>query len=164
MSLSKIDSDVLITGLLYPAGGLTVPASAIADSQVAAAANISALKLEHLRNIDLALTDHATNAAAVRKVIYGAENPGAIDKFEAFVTVAAGATTTITVDLYKNGSSVLSSAISFTSSLTAYTKSAGTVSSATFTDDDVFEVVVTVTGSNPPKGLNARLVLRERGY
>lgn len=164
MSLSKIDSDVLITGALYPAGGVTLPASSVADSQVATAAGISALKLEHLNNIDLALTDHATNAAAVRKVIYGAENPGTIDKFECFVTVAAGATTTITVDLYKNGSSVLSSAISFTSSLTAYTKSAGTVSSATFTDDDVFEVVVTVTGSNPPKGLNARLVLRERGY
>lgn len=163
MAQSRVDGDLYVTGTLT-AASLNVPASAVGNAEIEAQAGIDASKLEHVHNVTLCLSDHATSAATVRKGIWVAENSGTIDKFAAFVTVAAGAATTVTVDLLKNGTTVLSALPTITNADTALVEDVGTVSSATFTDGDIFEVSVTLTGANPPKGLNARLYVRERGY
>lgn len=163
MPLSRIDGDLYVTGTLT-AASMNVPAGSVSDADVEAQANVAASKLEHMHTVNLAVFDHATDVTTRRMGIWSAENPGTIDRFEVWVSVAAGAATTVTVDLLKNGTTVLTSAVSIDNTLTAYTSLAATISSANFTDGDKFEISATLSGTNEPKGLNCRLVARERGY
>lgn len=161
--MNKIEGDTYITGTLT-AGAMNVPASSVGNTEIEAQANISASKLEHQHNLNVAIFDHATDVSARRVGFFRAESNCTIDKFAVYVTVAAGATTTVSVDLLKNGTTILTGTISITNSHTAYQIVEGTLSSSTLVADDVLEVNVTISGTNEPKGLNACAVIRERGY
>lgn len=161
--MNKIEGDTYITGTLT-AGAMNVPASSVGNTEVEAQANISASKLEHQHNLNVALFDHATSVVAKRQAIFRAESNCTIDEVGAYVTVAAGASTTVTIDILKNGTTVLTSTISITNAQTAYQEVAGTVSSSSLVAGDKLEANVTITGANAPKGLNVFAVIRERGY
>lgn len=160
---SRIDGDLFVTGTMV-AGSMTLPAACVTDTAVQAGTGIDATKLQHQHQITTPLCDHATSPAAKRLVmhkVYGAT--GEVVAFSVGVTVAAGAATTITVDLKKNGSSILTSTITVDNTTVAF----DAVDAAGFTDTalvvgDVLEAEITaVSGVNLPKGVHAVLVLRE---
>lgn len=163
MALTVIDSDVLVLGSLSPRT-FTLPASAVANSNVAAAAGISASKLEHQYNKAAVLCDHATDAAAKRVQIHRVYGTTAtILQFGVIVTVAATSTGAAVVNLRKNGSSILSATITVDSTVAVNTlKQPSGFTSTALAVGDVLEVSIdSVSGSTLPKGLSCHLVLRE---
>ena len=163
MAFSTLDSDLYVNGSLT-ARSVVLPESSVTNASVQAAAGINASKLEHQHQPALVLSDHATDVAAVRKVIHRVKGATAdIVDFRIGCTVAATSTGTATFQLKKNGSNILSAAITLDSGTAAF----GTVAAAGYTSTelvagDVLEVeVLTATGSTLPKGVFAALTVRE---
>jgi hypothetical protein len=69
----------------------------------------------------------------------------------------------VTVDLRKNGTTILTSVITISVAQAAYARVAGAIASAAYIAGDVFELVVTATagGGTLPQGLFVDTVLRE---
>lgn len=69
----------------------------------------------------------------------------------------------MTVDLKKNGTSVLTSTVTIDHTVAAYTQVAASIATNTYVAGDVFEVVVTATagGGTLPQGLFVALITRE---
>lgn len=163
MALSTIESDVYVNGSLY-AKTFTMPSGVVVNDSVSATAAIAASKLQHQHQITTPLTDHATDAAVVRKVLHRVKGATAtLVEFGVGATVAAGSATTVTVDLLKNGSSILSATISLDIATSAFTlKTPSGYTSTALVAGDVLEVNVSaVTGANEPKGLFTALTIRE---
>lgn len=159
---SRHEGDLYVTGSLS-AATMLVSAGAVANTQVQAGAAIAADKLQQQHQPVICLFSHADDVAVVRKGIYAVYGTTAtILAFRAWVSVAAGATTTVTVDLLKNGTTILSATVDFTNADSAFTiKSAAGFTSTALVDGDVLEVSVGLTGTNEPKGLCCQLVLNE---
>lgn len=161
-------ADQQINGNLNVAGSitcqsLTPPAGCITAAAIEAAAGIEASKQEH-QHEPVFRQAHGTAAAARREVLHVVNGATAdLISFKVGNVVASIGNSTITVDLYKNGSSILSSTITLNSSSTAYSLSSGTFSSSTAVSGDVFEVVVTVSAGSGTlgQGVFASLVIRE---
>jgi hypothetical protein len=160
MATSTINSNLHVIGTITASAGVTPSTNSITDSHVQAGAGIAASKIEHQYTITYGQTGTGTAATIPIHVAYG---DGEIVSFRAgSIAIAVGAAT-CTVDLKKNGSSVLSSVITLDSANTARVMEAGTLSSSTYSNDDFFEVVVTATagGGTIPTGLAVQAVLRE---
>jgi hypothetical protein len=85
-----------------------------------------------------------TAAVGESRVIHEALNTGTITDFRAgAVTVPIGADT-VSVDLKKNGTSILSAPISITSSFTTRVSQAATIATPGIVAGDVLEVVITI--------------------
>ena len=124
----------------------TLPAGCVTNAMVNAAAAIAATKLEHQHAITIAQESDQTATAEKRPVhsVYGAT--GTIVSFEAGCVTLCTSTSTVSVDLLKNGTSVLSSVISLDSADTARSPSTGTVSTTTLADGDLLEVQISPLG------------------
>ena len=94
-------------------------------------------------------------------MVYG--TTGTVVAFEVGSVTACTGDSTITVDLHKNGASILTGVITLDSANTAYIVEAGTLSSATLADGDVLEVVVnaTVGTGTLGNGVFASCIIRE---
>jgi hypothetical protein len=158
-----------INNNLYVAGNLacqtfTPPSGCIGDSAIAGSAGIQSTKLTARREIVLA--DPSATAGASKQqtihVIYGAT--GTLVDYSAGAVVPLGSGDTYTVDLYKNGSSILTAVISLASTDGARTlKAAGGFTSTSLADGDWLEVKTTYTHSSgtAPEGVTIRLTLDE---
>jgi len=160
------NTDLLVQGTINATTNKP-SAGAVADASVAAYAGtgtgISASKLQQRFDSHYA-QESATNAASearVAHVVRGAN--GTIQDFYAGAVVLLTGADTCTVDLKKNGSSILTAAISLLSSDTVRVAKAGSLSSASVVAGDVLEVVVTATHSSGtlPKGVFARVSVTE---
>lgn len=155
-----IPSDVLINGMLSFGGNgaLSLPTGSVGNTQIAALAGIDASKVIHFISKCLSQGSTAT-ASAQSGVIHVAKGAGTIQAFRAGSVVANIGAAACTVDLKKNGSSILSSTIALNSSISAYATVAGTISHTTYVAGDVFEWVVTATagGGTLALGLFAQL-------
>ena len=82
---------------------------------------------------------------------------------EAGVVVQAAGAATVTVDLRKNGTTILSGVITLNNTHVAYAEVAGTISSARYVTGDVFEIVLTATagGGTLPQGVYVNTIFRE---
>lgn len=159
--LSRIYGDLFVEGSLA-ASQLAVPAGAIGDGQVAPAAGIQATKLEHQHRLMYAQQNSTAVAEAkVVYVCYGAS--GSVVDFRAGCIAVCTGDATITVDLLKNGTSILASALVLNSSDTNRVAKQGTVSSSTLAAGDVLEVAVTVSAGTGTlgTGLFAALTVHE---
>lgn len=166
MSLSTIDGDLLVLGTLT-ASSQSVPASAVGDTQVQAAANVAASKLEHQHEKTAVLCDHATSAAAKRQQlhrVYGAT--GTILQFGVAASVICTSDATVTVDLKKNGSTILSATISLDSGTAALIlKQPSGFTSTALVVGDVLEAEITAVSAGSgavAKGVSCHLTLREK--
>ena len=160
---TRIDSDVYVNGNLNSLT-MSIPAGTITNTAVNAAADIAATKLEHRSKI-LYAQESATNAADESRVVYccyGAT--GTIIAFEAGSVVVATGNATCTVDLKKNGTSVLSAPITLDSTNTIMVAEAGTVTTTAIADGNVLEVVIDGTAGTGAlaKGIFASIVLDEK--
>lgn len=159
--------DVRVNGALR-ATTIQIPDETIDDDAIAAA-GLSATVLQHQYQPVYTQVSTVT-AAADRKVVHVVHGvSGTIIGFSASavtkMTAAGPDDRAVTVDLYKNGASILSAVITMNkSTLTAnFLLLDGTLSSTTLAADDVLEVVVAISGSTGTQALGvfAKLVLRE---
>ena len=142
----------------------TVPDGSFGDAQISTANPITAPKLQHQYDVIYSQLNGVA-AASERKVVHVARSAGSVAAFEAGpVTIAAGAAT-VTLDLRKNGTSILTGVITLTSAHAAYNKVAGALNPASvaYALGDVFEVVTVATagGGTLPQGVFADAVFRE---
>jgi hypothetical protein len=157
---STFDEPVLMRGGLTIVGDFIVPNNSITNEKVASSTVIAATKLAHRHYARVSV---AGTVATATFPIHEAYAAGSIVQLVvASIVVAIGAAT-VTVDLRKNGTTVLSSVVTLNSSSVARTPVAGTVSSASYTSGDFFEVVITATasGGTLPSGLLVQMIVDE---
>jgi len=159
---TRLEGQTHVAGALT-AESITLPAGTVTNAGVAAAAGISASKLEHQHQITLAQDNGSAATAQTRvvHVVYGAT--GTLQSIQAGCETACIGDSTIDVDVHVNGSSVLTATIELSSSESAYELVAGTFSDDDLTADDVIEIVITVTAGTGTlgEGVFANLVLTE---
>lgn len=156
-----INNNLHVAGTVT-AEAMTVPAEGVSDASVQASANIAETKVK--RRVDAHFAQNGT-AAADTRFIWKASKAGTISSAFAGSIVANIGDSTVTVNIKKNGTTILSSNISLTSSHTARQAVAGTLSVTTFAAGDVFEVTVTVSAGTGTlaTGLFAGIVAVENG-
>ncbi len=143
---------------------VTLPANCVGDANFTAASPLGVDKQGHQYLKGLAQV-HGSAAAAERRVVHVARAAGVLDDFRAGVVVACTGNATVTVDLRKNGTTVLDAPIVLDNTNTAFAKEAAGVSAAAddYVAGDVFEVVVTVNAGTGAlgQGLFAQGAFRE---
>lgn len=162
--VQRIDGDLAVEGLIYSRGivpNTASPTGGITNAMVAANAGISATKVQQQRIKVESLANHGSAPAAIRKTIqriFGAT--ATIGSFSASVTQAI-TSGTVTIDLYKNGSSILTAPLTLNSSAgtggTAGDIVDGALSSTALAEGDKLEVVVTVSSPSGGGGLDYML-------
>jgi hypothetical protein len=136
-------------GDLYVAGNITgktmtVPDGSVTNAAVAATAGIAASKLRHtFRQRYAQPNTTATTETRVIHLVVGAT--GTINGFSAGSIVANIGAATVTVDLRKNGATVLTGVITLNNANTAYVPAAGVIASPNVVAGDVLSVVITAT-------------------
>lgn len=160
MSYSNLAGTVAVETLVPIA--ITLPASCVGNSNVQAGAGIQASKLQHVFHPVYGQPggSASTTERKVVSVVRGATATAL--SFAAGVRTACSGGATLTVDLLKNGTSILTGTVSL-SSATAYSVNAGTLSSTSLVAGDVLEVSVTATagGGTVGSGVFAVLSLAE---
>lgn len=162
MGQTRFDQDVHVNGTLS-AKTLDIPASTIVDADVSSAADIGQGKLEHQHAKHYSQANAAaSDETRMLHVVYGAS--GTILDFRAGSIAKAVGDSTVTVDLKKNGTTVLSSVITLDNANTNRVAEAGTLSVTTLTNGDVLEVVIdaTIGTGTLPTGVFCELRLKEK--
>lgn len=125
---------------------------AVDDDAVGGGADIAAAKLEH-RFQPVYAQPGGSASAAERKAVHVVHGATAtLNGVQAGSRTACTGNATITIDVQKNGVSVLTSTFVLDSANTAYVTEAGTVSGGDLVQDDVIEVVVTVNAGSGTLG------------
>ncbi len=147
---STIQGDLFINGTLTPKA-FTPPASSITSASVTGP--IAASKLE-MRRHETVTQVHGTAAATERRVIATVRGTtGTIVAFRAGCVVANVGAATVTVDLKKNGTTVLTSVITLDSANAAYAiEDAAGFTSTALVANDVLEVVIVATAGGGTLG------------
>lgn len=158
---NRLDGDLYLGGRFTPSH-MTYPANEITDAAVSSVAGIGAEKLEH--QYEKVYSQPNTTATAETRIIHVVHGDTAtVLEFEAGSIVACVGAATITVDLKKNGTTILSGVITLDSGNTAYVTEAGTISSPSLVDGDVLTIVTTATagGGTIGTGFFCSVKLRE---
>lgn len=160
---SRIEGDVYVNGTLT---GKTLAPSAgcVVDASVSASADIAATKVNHQhRAVFAQANSSAASETRVIYVCYGAS--GTVVAFSAGSIAAAVGAATVTVDLKKNGTSILTGVITLDNANTARVVEAGTLTgSNSVVAGDVLEVVTVATagGGTLPTGVFAAATINEK--
>lgn len=162
MSQIVLPTDLYVSGNLA-SKSFTPAAGCITDAAVQQNAGIQATKLQHQYEKGLAQASNV-NAASQRQpihVVYGAN--ATIVEFEAGAIVPITGNDTVTVDLWKNGSSVLTAAITLNNTQSARQLVAASLASTTAVAGDVFEVNIVYTHNTgtAPQGVFCQMVIQE---
>ncbi len=162
MAGTRFEGDIFVPGNIS-SRTLTIPAGTVLNAAVGSAAAIAATKTiqQHVLTVSQESGTAVPDEEFVVHCVYGATATAVA--FEAGAVVASAGAATVSVDLHKNGTTVLSAAITLNSSQTAYETVTATISTTAYTDGDVLEVIIdgTVGGGTLAKGVFATLVLRE---
>lgn len=144
-------SEMLIaTGGLTVVGQLGLPAGALTNTMIAALAGISGDKQQHVNRKAHAQSGTVASVTIPIHAVFGAT--GVLKAIKAgLITPCAGAAT-VTIDLKKNGASVLTGVITLNSSTAARAFVAGVLSSTALTVGDFLELVVTATAGGGTVG------------
>jgi hypothetical protein len=159
---------VRIEGDAYVAGSLTARTNtpsdlAVTNAHISATAAIEASKLQHQFK-KVVSQDENTNAfdeGYVIHVVHG--TTGTVTAFQAGSVARATGTDTCTVDLHKDGASILTGLITLDSANAHYTPEAGTINSGAVVAGDVLEVIFDATAGDGtlPTGVYASMVIVE---
>jgi hypothetical protein len=129
------------------------PAGCIDNEAVESGAEIDADKVE--RRITKTYAQNANAASAAdRRVIHVARKPGVLTEVKAGVVVACLGDSTITVNVKKNGTTVLTAVVVLDNTNTAFAIESGAVSGAAddYVTGDVFDVTITVSAGTGTLG------------
>jgi hypothetical protein len=168
MAADTFQNDVIILGQLS-AKSIVLPAGSVGDAQMTLANPVQATKLQHQYEVGYAqyagLPASGTTVVNDQLVLHVVRGSTGIPlDFKAGVVVANVGAATVTVDLWRNGASILTSVITLNNSQAAYQLvTAAGFSFTSLVAGDVLEVKVIATagGGTLAKGLFANLHMRE---
>lgn len=142
----------------------TAPPLSIGDTAIAAGTNVDADKLQHRFRCTFNQI-HGSVATTERRPIYEAYATATLLRVRAGSVVACSGAATITVDVKKNNTSMLTAVITLDSGNTAYILEAATLASTALVAGDVLEVVVVATagGGTLGQGLIVVVDIDENG-
>lgn len=150
MGLSVHNGDLNVTGTLR-VGALSLPATCVVDANVSGSSPLTAGKTRHRHAVTEAQA-HGTASVARRSAVRVAHAAGEVVAVRAGVSVACVGDSTISVDVTKNGTTILSAPVGIDSGDLAFALVAGVVSDAPYVAGDVFEVQVTVSAGTGTLG------------
>lgn len=159
--MNVIDGDCHVQGRLT-ANSMTLADNSVGNLQVSTLSPITADKFYH-QHQQIYQQPHGTAVADARTVVHVARGSGTFHAVQAGLVVAITGDSTITVNVYKNGVTVLSATIALDNGDAAFGELNGAIASAAYVAGDVFEVVVdaTVGTGTLGQGLYVVLVFRE---
>lgn len=159
--MNRIEGDTYVAGTLT-AQSLQPSAGSVVNATVSVSAAIVATKLQQQRVVVYS-QDSTTDATVERKVIHIVNGATAtLVSFKAGSTAIASGGGNAVVDLLKNGSSILSSAITLDNTNTARVlEEASGYSSTSLVAGDVLEFKLTSAASTKPTGVFCQLVITE---
>jgi len=164
MATVTFPEDVNVRGTLT-VQTVVLPDNAItSSSKVIAGCNISADKTE--QRVFPSWQQPNTAATTETRTLFVARRPGTLNEVLAGSIAAAVGNSTVTVDIRKNGTTVLSSVLTLTNSYVGRIAQAGAISgSGTFVAGDWFEAVITATiGTGTlPTGFFVQLEVDQNG-
>lgn len=162
MAADRITNDRQYTGTVTFTTAPALPANTItAQTQIAAAIGIAYTKVQQLRREMIFQAGTAASASIPIMRGYGATgtvlavNVGSI-------AIAVGAAT-VTVDIKKNGTTILSAVVQLDSGNTARVTEGGTITVPSYVAGDFFEAVIVATagGGTIPTGLFVEMIASE---
>lgn len=161
---SVIQGDMVVEGNFF-AGTMNVPAGAVDNASVASGTPgnfIDPSKLES-RIGRFYAQPNTTATTETRAIHYTVGATGSLIAFQAGSIAKAVGAATVTVDLKKNGASVLSALVTLDSTSTSRAAISATIATAGFVVGDEFEIVITATagGGTLPTGVFVNLLLNE---
>lgn len=135
----------------------------VVDSDVSRSAGLNAITMQHAHRF-FSRDNGALSATptSFTEQCYFATQTTTVQTFYAMLNVC-GSATSITVDLQKNGSSILSSVITLTNSTGNRVPVSATISSPTLASGDLLEIVVTVSSATGASGLAVQGYVIETG-
>ena len=140
---SRIDGNFIFRGIIQFLN-IILPNGCVADKHIGVAAAVQASKLQHQHRSGYA-QESATTAAAETRIVHVVHGTSGLAKaVKAGCVVPCVGDATITVDLLKNGVSILTAAISLTSAQAAYALVDGVIDTDTLAAGDVLEMAVAV--------------------
>lgn len=157
----RMPGDLYVTGNIGCAT-MSIPANTVVNAAVSASADITSTKLEMQRSFTYSQNGTAASATIPIHVVYGATC--SLVSIKAVSIVANIGAATVTVDLKKNGSSVLSAVITLDSANTARVAESGTITTAGGVAGDLYELVIVATagGGTLATGLGVTVIWSEK--
>jgi hypothetical protein len=146
MATSRVSGNLIVTGD-FQATTMTVPSASVGDGQVKANAAIATTKLQHLHKAKYE-EEIATLATAGVNTLFVASGTATINSVTfGCYAVPTGGDKTVVFDLKKNGTTILSATITFSSSDTDRVTKTGSLSSTSLVADDWLTVDISLTGT-----------------
>jgi hypothetical protein len=159
--MSRISGNLIVDGQVIPRL-LSVPASSVGDAAVSAAAGIDASKLDHQHQQTYSQPNTAATAEVrVLHVVRGAT--ATVLAVKAGSIAKAIGDSTVTIDVKKNGTTILSSTFVLDSSNSNYVAESGTVNVSAGVVGDVYTAHITISAGSGtlPTGVYVTIELRE---
>jgi hypothetical protein len=165
METSRHEGNHHFVGQVSYGGTVVFPPATVTNASFTSDPSLAlaATKQEHqfqLRHSQV----HASDATAERRVLHLVRGlTGDSIEFECGNVIAATGNSTVTIDVYKNGTTILSAPVVLDNANTAYAKESGTISVAALAAGDVIEIVQTISAGSGtlPRGVFAQLTIRE---
>jgi type IV pilus biogenesis protein CpaD/CtpE len=163
MSGGIIDGDMTVRGTLR-CESIAMPQNAIDNSnQVKAGTNLNADKLE--QRFFPGYSQPNSAATAETRTLFVARRSGSVNEVVAGSIAKAVGDSIVTVDVRKNGTTILAAVITLDNANTARVVELGSVTSSAFVAGDWFEVVITATANTGtlPTGVFCQLECDQNG-
>jgi hypothetical protein len=163
MPLNRIDGNLYVNGTLV-ADAFDPPANSVGNSHMKAGDPVEIDKTRHLHS---KIHSQSDGGSAYDEIIaiHVATSPGVVEQFQAGARVKPVGDSTMTVDLKKNGVSILSDIIDIDNAVDNYVSVVAGLNLAltSYSIGDVFEITVICTDGTgtPAEGLFAQVILDE---
>lgn len=142
-------------------GTLVIDEGAIENRHVSNSTTLDADKMQHIQRcgtgFDLAI---GGTPAAREEIVFVATTAGTVRGFHALLN-DTGTSTSVTFDLKKNGTTMLSSVITITHSTSDKAVQDGTLSGTSFVADDILSIALAVSSSTGAQGPYAWVAIEE---
>lgn len=142
-------------------GTMQLDAASVGDNEIKPNAAIAASKQQHVypgrTNFGLQPTD---TPVTKEFLVHVASQAGSVDTFSCRLN-NVGSASSMTFDLKKNGSSILSALVTLTNASTSNLDYFGTLSNTTVAAGDRFSIVLTVSSSTGAQGPFAQVMIIE---
>lgn len=148
--------DLVVAGNLRP-NSFTPPAGCIPNAAIPPAAGIAYTKLQQKHQPVYSQAGTAAAETRVVHVVLGAS--GTLVSVAACLVTACTGDATVTVDLQKNGTTILTAPLELGSGVAAFDLATGTIDAEDLEADDVLTAVVTVDAGTGALGTGLAVVL-----